>query len=137
MEKNTLESALKEFSQTSGTNANDVKEFFALMSDGSIKRMPKEDMATVLGELLGNPLGFKRVLTGNDNMDNIEDGIYSSVNEDDPNNNYSTNTMYIQLTTPSRKDIWQFALSANALGIAVRKKKTTGWSVWKSIINID
>lgn len=49
MEKNTLESALKEFSQTSGTNANDVKEFFALMSDGSIKRMPKEDMATVLG----------------------------------------------------------------------------------------
>lgn len=51
MEKNTLESALKEFSQTSGTNANDVKEFFALMSDGSIKRMPKEDMATVLGEL--------------------------------------------------------------------------------------
>lgn len=53
MEKNTLESALKEFSQTSGTNANDVKEFFALMSDGSIKRMPKEDMATVLGELVG------------------------------------------------------------------------------------
>jgi hypothetical protein len=53
MEKNTLESALKEFSQTSGTNANDVKEFFALMSDGSIKRMPKEDMATVLGELMG------------------------------------------------------------------------------------
>ena len=52
MEKNTLESALKEFSQTSGTNANDVKEFFALMSDGSIKRMPKEDMATVLGGLL-------------------------------------------------------------------------------------
>ena len=53
MEKNTLESALKEFSQTSGTNANDVKEFFALMSDGSIKRMPKEDMATVLGGLHG------------------------------------------------------------------------------------
>ena len=52
MEKNTLESALKEFSQTSGTNANDVKEFFALMSDGSIKRMPKEDMATVLGGLI-------------------------------------------------------------------------------------
>ena len=52
MEKNTLENALKEFSQTSGTNANDVKEFFALMSDGSIKRMPKEDMATVLGGLL-------------------------------------------------------------------------------------
>lgn len=51
MEKNTLENALKEFSQTSGTNANDVKEFFALMSDGSIKRMPKEDMATVLGGL--------------------------------------------------------------------------------------
>lgn len=51
MEKNTLESALKEFSQASGTNANDVKEFFALMSDGSIKRMPKEDMATVLGGL--------------------------------------------------------------------------------------
>ena len=51
MEKNTLESALKEFSQTSGTNANDVKEFFALMSDGSIKRMPKEDMASVLGGL--------------------------------------------------------------------------------------
>ena len=94
-------------------------------------------LSSRLGERLGNPLGFKRVLTGNDNMDNIEDGIYSSVNEDDPNNNYSTNTMYIQLTTPSRKDIWQFALSANALGIAVRKKKTTGWSVWKSIINID
>ena len=52
MEKNTLESALKEFSQTSGTNAKDVKEFFALMSDGSIKRMPKEDMATVLGGLM-------------------------------------------------------------------------------------
>lgn len=93
--------------------------------------------AGTVGELLGNPLGFKKVLTGNDNMDNIEDGIYSSVNADDPNNNYSTNTMYIQLTTPSRNDIWQFALSANALGIAVRKKKTTGWSVWKSIINID
>ena len=62
MEKNTLQNSLKEFSQTSGTNANDVKEFFALMSDGSIKRMPKEDMATVLGGLLPDATPQKRGL---------------------------------------------------------------------------
>ena len=90
-----------------------------------------------VGGLLGNPLGFKRVLTSKDNMDNIEDGIYSSINADDPDNNYSTNTMYIQLTTPSRNDIWQFALSANASGIAIRKKNSLGWNAWKSIINVD
>ena len=79
MEKNTLESALKEFSQTSGTNANDVKEFFALMNDGSIKRMPKEDMATVLGGLIGvsntNKNGLLpsyRTLTTNTNLTKIK-----------------------------------------------------------------
>lgn len=119
------------------STASDCAYVRALDSNGNSIRISKADLASVVGELLGNPLGFKRVLTSNDNMDNIEDGIYSSVNADDPNNNYSTNTMYVQLTTPARNDIWQFALSANALGIAVRKKKTTGWSVWKSIINID
>lgn len=102
--------------------------------------MTRQDVLSSIwvGGLLGNPLAFKRVLTSKDNMDNIEDGIYSSIDANDPDNNYSTNTMYIQLTTPSRtNDIWQFALSANASGIAVRKKRTTGWSVWKSIINID
>ena len=80
MEKNTLESALKEFSQTSGTNANDVKEFFALMSDGSIKRMPKEDMATVLGGLQNLNTYFKdRGLTNSDTFDfnNAATGVYA------------------------------------------------------------
>ena len=120
------------------TQRSDCKWVRALDANGNSIRISKEDLASVVGGLLGNPLAFKRVLTSKDNMDNIEDGIYSSIDANDPDNNYSTNTMYIQLTTPSRtNDIWQFALSANALGIAVRKKRITGWSVWKSIINID
>lgn len=91
-----------------------------------------------MGGLLGNPLGFIRLLTSADDLNNLKDGIYSSVNADDPDNNYSTNTLYIQMTTLTRDDVWQIALSANAYGIAVRVKTNLGqWSDWNSVITIS
>ena len=52
MEKETLQSALAEFPQVPTVNINNVKTFLAVMANGSIQQMSKENMASVLGELL-------------------------------------------------------------------------------------
>ena len=141
MEKNTLESALKEFSQTSGTNANDVKEFFALMSDGSIKRMPKEDMATVLGGLISNLKLYPYMYRGaakdiNTTMDsgfyevagnataNIPDGFFTyGILEVEIGQNY-----YIQKYHPVLK-----GTNTTKFGLAIRFYLNKEWTAWNYI----
>lgn len=49
MEKETLQSALAEFPQVPTVSINNVKNFLAVMTDGSIQQMSKADMASVLG----------------------------------------------------------------------------------------
>lgn len=136
MEKNTLESALKEFSQTSGTNANDVKEFFALMSDGSIKRMPKEDMATVLGGLMdiSSALMNKGTIGPNDDLNTIDIGIYYYYVE----NGYPAN-LPSDKTGINRGDILSLSTSQFIIGfdssigvtMRIRSKVGNSWGAWK------
>lgn len=44
---------LNEVTTVSNANISNVKTFLAVMNDGSIQQMSKEDMASVLGGLLG------------------------------------------------------------------------------------
>ena len=143
MEKNTLESALKEFSQTSGTNANDVKEFFALMSDGSIKRMPKEDMATVLGELprsgfngnFNDPANFPKSINGgairyNVSSDKIENGPQSAI--------YGIVEILRRANEPSYQDhvvqwVYYNRKAHLRMGYRSTNSDTYDWGEWKQI----
>ena len=111
MEKNTLESALKEFSQTSGTNANDVKEFFALMSDGSIKRMPKEDMATVLGGLIGVATQTKDGLLEAGKFGGVND-TYSTILIETKGNKQVTASLILSISavTSGRPSLYYIAI---------------------------
>ena len=89
----------------------------------------------VLGGLLGNPIGFKQVLTHSDDLNNIYDGVFSYLNEDKPSNSYGTNTMLIQLTTKGRLDKWQVAFCANERKVAIRLNYSgNNWGNWKDIV---
>ena len=111
MEKNTLENSLKEFSQTSGTNANDVKEFFALMSDGSIKRMPKEDMATVLGGLIGVATQTKDGLLEAGKFGGVND-TYSTILIETKGNKQVTASLILSISavTSGRPSLYYIAI---------------------------
>lgn len=90
----------------------------------------------LVGGLLGNPLGFKRTLKASDDLNNIEDGEYSYVNDDNPSNIYGggTNTLLIQMTTYNRQDIWQIAFCANDRKVGIRLKYAGVWRQWKDIV---
>ena len=125
---------LNEVTTVPTASINNVKTFLAVMNDGSIQQMSKEDMATVLGGLLGNPLGFKQILTHSDDLNNIYDGVFSYLNEDKPSNSYGTNTTLIQLTTKGRIDKWQVAFCANERKVAIRLNYSGNWGNWKNVV---
>ena len=50
---NMANKKLNEVTTVSSANISNVKTFLAVMNDGSIQQMSKEDMASVLGELQG------------------------------------------------------------------------------------
>lgn len=126
MEKNTLESALKEFSQTSGTNANDVKEFFALMSDGSIKRMPKADLATVLGGLPQKGL-----------IDNVDVDTLTSQGSYYLRNNITNApdwSYLIVIQVLNKENIIQINMLANGTLVKIRARASSGWGTWRDLL---
>lgn len=89
-----------------------------------------------MGGLLGNPLGFTKNLTSEDDCNNLKDGIYSYVYPNAPFNAYDTNGTLIQITTYGRSDVWQFAMSLNASSVAVRLKSPGGWTGWNKFASI-
>lgn len=89
-----------------------------------------------MGGLLGNPLGFTRVLTAEDDCNNLKDGIYSHAYPNEPLNAYNRNCTLIQISTHGRNDIWQFAMSLNDKGVAFRIKAPEGWTGWNKFASI-
>lgn len=87
-----------------------------------------------MGGLLGNPLGFNRILTSSDDLNDIKDGIYSYLNNNNPANSYAgTNTLIIQMSVYGRNDKWQFALCSNNRSIAVRINYAGNWGSWADL----
>ena len=88
--------------------------------------------------LMGYPLGRKGVLTTEDNLDNILDGIYWSTNTNVPENNPSGtyNNIYIQISnTYNRNDRFQIMFSANngtALFRFGQLSAGNNWSSWRA-----
>lgn len=87
-----------------------------------------------MGGLLGEPIGFKRILTSSDDLNDIDDGEYSYVNDINPANGYGTNTIIVQKTTRGRKDKWQFAFCSNDRRIGIRLNYAGTWGGWKDLI---
>lgn len=76
------------------------------------------------------------ILTGSDNLNNIKDGIYSVINDNDPENyvigNW-TNSVVIQIST-NGSHIFQLCLSSNGNGIAFRKRSGGNiWTAWSKL----
>ena len=87
-----------------------------------------------MGELLGEPIGHKRILTSSDDLNKIDDGEYSYVNGNNPANSYGTNTMIVQRTTRGRIDKWQIAFCSNDRRIGIRLNYAGTWGGWKDLI---
>lgn len=123
---------VKESALTQKSNCRWVR---ALDTNGNSIRILKEDLASVVGGLLGNPIGFKQVLTHSDDLNNIyDDGVFAYLNDDKPSNSYGTNTTLIQFTTKGRLDKWQVAFCANERKVAIRLKYAGNWGNWKDIV---
>ena len=90
--------------------------------------------AGTVGELLGEPIGFKRILTSSDDLNDIDDGEYSYLNGNNPANNYGTNTMIVQKTTRGRNDKLQLAFCSNEKSIGARMSYAGVWQQWKDIV---
>ena len=81
--------------------------------------------------ILGNPLGFKGLLTSSDDANNLRDGIYNVVNANHPANMYAANCIMIQFTHKIRNDCYQILFEANERNIKARMKAVGGWTSWK------
>ncbi len=91
----------------------------------------------VVGGLLGNPIGHKRLLTASDDLDNVSDGIYWTQNTDNPHGYYGPNCIYIQITHKIRGDVYQIAFCANFKVIACRFKMAgSEWRDWVNAVSL-
>lgn len=80
--------------------------------------------------VLGNPLGYKGVLTSRDDVNNLSDGIYNIVNANSPSNVAAENAILIQFTHKERTDCYQLLFEANKWNVQARMFNTY-WSSWK------
>lgn len=117
----------------------DISDTFSyvrtLDSNGNPKRTSQNALATVVGGLLGNPLGDKGSLSSSENFDNIvEPGIYAigAGNPGIPNSSQAT----MMVIRNSYKYITQIRFNSNGY-INIRTKVTEGnfpsWSTHKPI----
>lgn len=84
--------------------------------------------------LIGNPIGYKRLLTSSDDLNNVADGIYWMLNTNNPANTPDAyNNVLIQFSNLARGDKFQFLFDGNYANILFRRKDTTSWSTWKKI----
>ena len=82
-----------------------------------------------------SPFRYKKLLTANDDLNNISDGIYWYVNTDNPKNVPSDayNCIVIQFSNQTRGDKIQFIHSANSGKLFFRNLAVSTWSSWKVI----
>lgn len=87
--------------------------------------------------VLGNPLGYKGVLTSSDDANNLSDGIYNVMNENYPANMYAANCIMIQFTHKFRTDCYQILFETNEKNIKARMKTESYWTSWKVLFNFQ
>lgn len=87
--------------------------------------------AIVVAAVMGNPLGFKGLLTRSDDANNLNDGIYNVRNGDYPSNMQAYNSILFQFTHKYRTDCYQILFEANERNIKARMKAAGGWTSWK------
>lgn len=85
----------------------------------------------VVAAVLGNPLGYKGLLTSSDDANNLSDGIYNVINADSPSNMHAYNSILFQFTNKFRIDCYQILFEANEKNIKARMKAAEGWTSWK------
>ena len=89
--------------------------------------------------IIGNPIGYKRLLTSVDDLNNIEDGMYWTANTDNPKNSPSAtyNNLIEQKRNIGRGDIFQIIYNANDAKILFRLKPASGqWLEWKTLATL-
>ena len=77
----------------------------------------------------------RRLLTKNDDMNNISDGRYYYLNADAPANSTGYNATVFQFTTNTRSDIYQIVFDSNTTAVYLRAKFANGWTTWKTLLS--
>ena len=99
-----------------------------------------------VGELIGHPVPYKRNLTQDDDVNNIEDGFYYYAGDIIPSNvPEAKNSMFLQISSKPlinmgyvhREDIWQFIFCMNTRDVYARAgfKDNILWTDWTIIFN--
>lgn len=91
-----------------------------------------------MGGLLGEPIGYKRRLTADDDLNNIkEQGRYAYGNSVIPTNGIGELVTLYVFVEKLRGDIIQFALSAGDGNLYIRIGRVSGsWTDWKIIFSL-
>ena len=126
---------LNEIPQVQSSELANVKAFFALMTNGEIKQMSKEDMASVVGGL-AKPTIFNNGYLFSVDADEILDSGSYYLGEDILNaNSYSylivfklSNNTILQINTSNAQE-----LTNGISGVKIRgKHEGKNWSIWRN-----
>lgn len=127
--------ALNQVSQVQSTELANVKTFLAVMNNGEIKQMSKEDMASVVGEL-AKPTIFDNGYLYSVDADEILDSGSYYLGENILNaNSYSylivfklSNNTILQINTSNAQE-----LTNGISGVKIRgKHEGKNWSIWRN-----
>ena len=89
--------------------------------------------------MMGNPLCYIRLLTNSDNLDDIGNGVYWTVNLDNPSNSPTDtyNNIIIQIRNNARGDKLQLLFSMNTHKLYFRAAAGgSSWFEWKAIATL-
>lgn len=114
-----------------------ITGLYARTSDGKMVELTKESVASVMAGLMGNPIGYRRLLTSVDDLNNIGDGIFYTSGVDDPANSPRGmyNNVIVQYSNPSAGHRFQTLYSSNGQVCMFRRFDTLGWTDWSRLDN--
>ena len=130
--------ALNQVSQVQSTELANVKTFLAVMNNGEIKQMSKEDMSAVVGGLLGNPIAFKG--DAGDVNETIKPGYYgvNATGADTTNTPYNLGTLIVlngeKQYAGGGNPIVQILITHTAHEIYVRTRWISSWHSWRKLV---
>ena len=116
------------------TKVTDMAYVPVIMADGSIGQIAKSDLASVVAGII-RPFQYRKLLTANDDLNSIGDGVYWYANTDNPKNfpSEAYNCIVIQFSNQTRGDKIQFIHSVNSGKLYFRNLVISSWSSWKVI----
>ena len=131
--------ALNQVSQVQSNELANVKTFLAVMNNGEIKQMSKEDMAAVVGELLSSlklyPFMFRGIAGDLDSL--IESGYYEV--RPDQSTNIPPDAYTYGILEVFKTDMFTFqrytphSNSSGKYGEFNRVKLGSSWGNWRFI----